>query len=190
MRLGILGGSFDPIHNAHLIVAQLAREALALDRLLLVVSARQPLKAGHGADAADRLQMATLACAGLEGIEADGREVARGGPSYTVDTLRELGREDPGAELVLLLGTDAARDLPRWHEAGEVRRLARLVAFARGGEAPPAGMEPLTIPELAISSTEIRARLAAGRSVRGWVPESVADYISGLALYRTQGGAG
>lgn len=190
MRLGIFGGSFDPIHHGHLIAAQLAREALDLDRVLLMVSNRQPLKGSHGAPAADRLRMVELAVEGVEGLEADGRELARGGPSYTVDSLRELAGEFPAAELVLLLGADAARELPRWHEAAAIPGLARIVCFTRGGESPPALTEPLVLPEIAISSTAIRARIDAGRSVRGWVPEPVADYISGLALYRTQGGVG
>lgn len=189
MRLGILGGSFDPIHNGHLIVAQLAREALQLDEVRLVVSAAQPLKASHGAPAANRLRMVELAVEGIPGLVADGREVARGGPSYTVDTLRELGDELPGAELVLLLGADAAAELPRWKASEEVRRLAALALFRRGDEPVTGGAAAFDVPEIAISSTAIRARAAAGLSLRGWVPGRVADYISGLALYQPQGGA-
>jgi nicotinate-nucleotide adenylyltransferase len=190
VRLGILGGSFDPIHHGHLIVAQLAREALVLDRVLLMVSANQPLKERHGAAAVHRLRMTELACEGMAGVAADGREVTRGGTSFTVDTLRELTLEHPDAELVLLLGGDAAAQLPRWREVEEVLRLARVVVFARAGAPIPDGFDEIRVPAIDISSTEIRSRAARGLPLRGWVPERVADYISGLDLYRTQGGAG
>lgn len=190
MRLGILGGSFDPIHHGHLIVAQLAREALGLDRVLLLVSANQPLKERHGVAAVHRLRMTELAAEGIPGLEVDGREVARGGTTYTVDTLRELGNEYPGVSLVLLLGSDAAAQLPQWREVEELLRLAHPVAFRRAGAAVPEGFEEIVVPAMELSSTAIRARAAAGLSLRGWVPERVADYISGLDLYRTQGGAG
>jgi nicotinate-nucleotide adenylyltransferase len=190
VRLGILGGSFDPIHHGHLIVAQVAREALNLDRVLLVVSASQPLKEHHGASAAHRLRMTELAVDGIPGLEVDGREVSRGGTSYTVDTLRELSLEHPGAELVLLLGSDAAAQLPQWREVEEVLRSARPVVFGRAGAAVPDGFDQIVVPAMELSSTAIRARARAGQTLRGWVPERVADYISGLDLYRTQGGAG
>ncbi len=186
MRLGILGGSFDPIHNAHLIVAQLAREALGLDRVLLVVSGSQPLKQGHGARAADRLRMVELAVAAIPGLEADGREVRRGGPSYMVDTLRELAAAHPGAELVLLLGADAAADLPHWREPEAIERLATVAVFRRGAGATQGAA--FAVPDLDLSSTAIRDRLQAGLGVHGWVPDAVAGYISGLALYQAQGG--
>ncbi len=188
VRLGILGGSFDPVHNAHVIVAQLAREALALDRVLLMVSGTQPLKGGHGAPAVDRLRMVELAVATIDGLEADGREIGRPGPSYMVDTLIELAAEVPGAELVLLLGADAAAELPRWRQPDRIRALARVAVFRRGDEPVPDGMAAFDVPRLDISSTAIRARLRAGRGVRGWVPEAVVNYISGLALYQGEGG--
>lgn len=187
--MGLFGGSFDPIHHAHLIVAQSALEQLGLDRVLLLVSAAQPLKPGHGAPALDRLRMVELAVEGCPGLVADGREVARGGPTYTVDTLRELADEHPGAELVLILGSDAVAELPRWRDAEEVTRRARVAVVHRAGTPMPAGAAAVEIPALDLSSTAIRARAAAGRPLRGWVPQRVADYISGLALYRTEGGA-
>lgn len=188
MRLGILGGSFDPIHNAHLIVAQSAREQLGLDRVVFMVSGSQPLKAGHGASGLDRLRMVELGVAGLPGCTTDGREVFRDGPSFAIDTLHELAREHPGAELVLILGSDAAREMPRWREAEEVARLATIAVVARADEPMAAGRGAFVVPAMAISSTEIRGRAAAGLDLRGWVPSSVADYISGLALYQTPGG--
>ncbi len=178
------------MHHGHLIVAQVARETLGLDRVLLMVSASQPLKERHGVAAMHRLRMAQLAADGIPGLEVDGREVARGGTSYTVETLRELAGEYPRTELVLLLGSDAAAQLPQWREAEAVLRLARPVVFSRAGAAVPEGLEAIAVPAMEISSTEIRRRAARGLSLRGWVPERVADYISGLDLYRTQGGAG
>ncbi|MDZ4257610.1 MAG: nicotinate (nicotinamide) nucleotide adenylyltransferase [Gemmatimonadales bacterium] len=186
MRLGILGGSFDPIHHGHLIVAQLAREQLGLDRVLLMVAASQPLKSGHAATADDRVRMAELAVAGIDGLVVDRRELDRAGPSFTVDTLRSLAEEQPGAELVLLLGADAARGLSGWRNPEVIRELARLAVFVRGGEEPPIGMGfRVEVPRLELSSTAIRARARAGLSLAGWVPPAVAGYISGLALYGT-----
>lgn len=189
MRLGILGGSFDPIHNAHLVVAQLAREQLGLDRVLLMVAAQQPLKAGHGLGADDRLAMVERAVAGLPGLVADGRELRRAGPSYTVDTLRELRVEHPDADLVLILGADTYAGVARWREPEAIRALARLAVCHRGGDAVPPGADlQVDVPRLDISSTTIRARLAAGLGVRGWVPDPVADYLSGLRLSRSDAG--
>jgi nicotinate-nucleotide adenylyltransferase len=190
VRLGIFGGSFDPIHHGHLIAAQLAHEALGLDRVLLMVSGAQPLKGGHGAAAVHRLRMAELAVEGIAALAADGREIARDGASYTVDTLRSLRAEWPGSELVLLLGSDAAAAFDRWREPEAIRALARVVVFARGATTVPAGFEAMPLPRMDLSSTEIRGRAALGLSLRGWVPERVADYISGLALYQRTGGAG
>ncbi|MES2306144.1 MAG: nicotinate-nucleotide adenylyltransferase [Gemmatimonadota bacterium] len=190
MRIGILGGSFDPIHHAHLIVAQLAREQLHLDQVRFVVAAQQPFKIGrHRAPAEARLRMVELAVASVPGFVADGRELDREGPSYTVDTLREILAEFSGAELVLLLGADAARGFAAWHEPDSIRALATVAVFARGGESPPEGFDALVqVPVMELSSTEIRSRVAMGRSLTGWVPERVGDYISGLQLYRSEAG--
>lgn len=189
MRLGVLGGSFDPIHNAHLVVAQLAREQLGLDRVHLMVAAEQPLKTGHGCGAKDRLAMVERAVAGLPGLVADGRELGRTGPSYMVDTLRSLRGEFPEAELVLILGADALAGFERWHEPAAIRELARLAVCRRGGDALPPGADlEVDVPRLDLSSTAIRARLAAGLGVRGWVPDAVADYLSGLRLSRSDAG--
>ena len=133
--------------------------------------------------------MVELAVASIPGFVVDRREIDRSGPSYTVDTLRELVAEFPGAELVLLLGADAARGFSAWREPEVVRTLARIAVCARGAEPPPDGFDAVVqVPFLEISSTFARSRVAAGRSLVGWVPERVADYISGLQLYRSDAG--
>lgn len=190
MRIGILGGSFDPIHHAHLILAQLAREQLHLDQVRFVVAGSQPFKVGqHQAPGAARARMVELAIASIPEFVIDRRELDRPGPSFMVDTLREMAAESAGAELVLLLGADAANEFDGWREPGVIRTLARIAVSARGRDAPPAGFDAtVQMPALELSSTAIRARVAAGRSLVGWVPERVSDYISGLQLYRSDVG--
>ncbi len=195
MRIGLFGGSFDPIHNAHLVVARLAREQLGLDRVLFTVAASQPLKAGqHRASPSHRLRMVELAVAGMPDFVADDRELRRAGPSYTIDTLRELRVEHPEAELVLIMGADVAAGFANWRDPAEVRQLARIAVCHRGGvsvaggmhydegSAVPADMQ-IEVPVLDISSSAIRIRAMAGGSVAGWVPQSVADYIVASQLY-------
>lgn len=180
MRIGIFGGSFDPVHHGHLLAATSLAETLELDQVRLVVSARQPLKRnGHAAAGEDRAAMVELAVQGNPRLTADRAELGREGPSYTVDTLRAFRAQQPDAELVLLLGADAAVELPRWHQAEAVRGLARVEVFSRAGES---GAH--SVPRVDISSTDIRARVREGRSIRYWVPDAVAEYIAAHRLYR------
>ena len=183
MRIGVFGGSFDPIHHGHLITATALAEQLSLDEVRLVVARAQPLKRGaHGAPAEDRAAMAALAVQGQSRLVVDRIELGRDGPSYTVDTLRAFRRDEPGAELVLLIGADAARELPRWHEAGAIPGLARVETFAREGQ----GGGGHRVPRVDISSTEVRERVRAGRPIRYWVPDAVAQYIAAHGLYGTE----
>ncbi len=189
--IGLLGGSFDPVHHGHLLTAQAAREALDLEEVRFVVARAQPFKAGHGATAAQRAEMVRLAIAGEPGFRLETAELARPGASYTVDTLRELRRQQPAESFVLLVGSDAVSGLPQWKDAAELPRLARIVGFGRGG-APPAGAGLvggwIQVPALEISATAIRERVRQGRSIRYWVPDAVAAYIAAHGLYRDGAG--
>lgn len=185
--VGLFGGSFDPIHHGHLIVAGAVAEALGLDELRFMPANEQPLKAGgHGASAADRTAMLELAIAGAPGFALERAEVERPGPSYTVDTLRLLRVREPESEFVVLLGTDAAAELDRWREPAELVKLARVAVFARPGSRPVEGprvWRSVPVPAIEISATAVRERVRAGRPVRYWVPDAVADYIARHRLY-------
>jgi nicotinate-nucleotide adenylyltransferase len=185
--VGVFGGSFDPIHHGHLLVAQAALEALALDDLRFVPARQQPFKVGnHGAPAPDRVRMVELAVAGEPRFRVERFEIERPGPSYTVETLRAFREREPETDFVLLVGADAAAELPSWHEAGEIPQLARVVMFARPAEPAPGpalDFECIRVPQVEISASAIRRRVRAGQSIQYWVPEAVRDYIAAHRLY-------
>ena len=189
MRIGIFGGTFDPPHVGHLLAVSDACEALALDRVILVPAAGQPLKSGREvATAAQRLAMVRLLAEGDPRLGVEALEVERGGLSFTVDTLRALRERWPAgtADLVLLLGADAAAQFPQWKDPAAVRALAEVVVLTRG-EAEgvvPADLRAIATRRVDVSSTEIRERVRAGRPVRGFVTEPVAAYIAQQGLYR------
>jgi len=187
VRIGVFGGSFDPIHLGHLIVAQHAADALELDQVRVLLAGEQPLKRGrHGASAAQRAAMLEAALVPHPRLTADFRETRRGGPSYTIDSLRELTAELPGDQLFLLLGADAAQDLPRWREAAEVARLATVVVLSRPGVPPPANpyvQRVLRVPAVRVSATDVRDAVRQGRPLGALVPPAVADYIAAHKLY-------
>ncbi|MBI5601282.1 MAG: nicotinate (nicotinamide) nucleotide adenylyltransferase [Gemmatimonadetes bacterium] len=187
MRIGIFGGTFDPPHVGHWLAAVDAVEALALDEVVWVPAAQQPLKAGvSSADTAHRLAMARLMVLGDTRFRVDAVELERGGLSFTVDTLRAYRERYPDAALFLLLGRDAAASLPKWREPEVIRELAEIVVLTRGGEAAslPSGVRELPTRRVDVSATEIRERVAAGRSIRGFVPDAVAAYIAAHGLYQ------
>jgi nicotinate-nucleotide adenylyltransferase len=189
-RIGILGGTFDPPHLGHLLIASDAFEALALERLLFVPAGNPPHKQGSVvATKAQRLQMIESAIAGDPRFAVDDRELRRDGPSYTVDTLRELSALEPDAELIFLLGVDQFRALDSWREPAEVARLARLGVFARDGETPDlSGIHPaewVRVRGVDISATEVRDRIAAGQPIRYLVPAEVEVIIREEQLYRS-----
>lgn len=188
--IGLFGGSFDPVHHGHLMVAQVARETLQLAEVRFVPTGIQPFKAGgHVAPAADRVAMLRLALASAPGFGIETCEVEREGPSYTVDTLRALEAREPGEAFILLVGADAARDLPRWREADEIFRRARIAVLTRPGhEAPVAPWVSaiVPVPALDLSATDLRLRAAAGRTLRYFVPDAVANYVAARGLYKDQ----
>lgn len=230
MKVGVMGGTFDPLHLGHLILAEQARDALGLDRVLFVPAGEPWRKAGRRiAPVADRVAMVRNALAGDPCFELSTVEAERVGPSYTVETLARLTEQlGPAAALHFILGRDALFDLPHWREPARIVALARLAVAARGDPAeagrpplhsvgvhggpapasvaaPPsahaamvgdlapveeaipgvtARLDVVPMPRVEISSTDIRARVAAGRSIRFLVPAAVEDYIHTRRLYR------
>ena len=190
MRLGIYGGSFDPPHLGHLLPVLDAAEQIGLDQVRFVPASVQPLKVGRAsASAADRLAMTERLVQGIPGFSVDPAEIDRPGLSFTVDTLAGLAVEHPEAERFLLLGADAFALIDQWREPDRVRALATLVVMVRGdGDTPKPrampGVQVLESRRVDISSTELRARVRDGRTIRGFVPDAVADYIAEHRLYR------
>lgn len=186
--VGLFGGSFDPVHHGHLILARAALEALALEEVRFVPAGAQPFKtAGPVAGAADRLEMLHQAVQGEQRFVVEECEIRRPGPSYTVETLRELAGREPGRAFILLLGADAAQLLPKWRDAEEVVRRARVAVFARPGHPLPEGAwvhAVVPAPLLEISATDLRRRVAAGRSIRYYVPDAVASCVAERGLYK------
>lgn len=193
IRIGLLGGSFDPPHNGHLLAAGDAKDALQLDCVIFIPAAIQPLKADKQVDdrasAEHRLAMTRLLVDGLPGFEVNAIEIERGGLSYTVDTLSTLASQLQSSELFWLAGADVLRTFAKWRTPEKIVELATLVVMRRSGE--PAEVSGLPGPpklidtrRIDISSTEIRQRVREGKSIRGFVPDAVADYIASAGLYR------
>lgn len=183
VRVGIFGGTFDPVHVGHLAIANAALESVPLDRVVFVLARRSPLKErGPIAGETDRLAMLELAVAGEARFSVSRVELDREGPSYTVDTLAAFAGAD---DLFLILGGDAVAELPRWKEPDRIAQLATLVVAERPG-APERAAFVFDAPRLDISSRELRARAARGRSLRYLVPDPVWRYIEGRGLYRVE----
>ena len=208
MRIGYLGGSFDPVHHGHLALAEACREGASLDRVVLVVASRPPHKRDRRlAGSAHRLAMARIACEGNPALAVDDRELRRPGVSYTVDTLRSLLEEHPPDgedEVVWLLGADSLPELPTWREAKAVVDLVEVVTAARPGHDMQADLQALRpvlgvrrtdrlaagivqMPLLQISSTDLRRRVREGRSIRYLVPKEVRRYVLDHGLYSAGG---
>lgn len=195
-NIGIMGGTFDPIHYGHLILAEQAREQLGLDRVSFVTAARPPHKAASDiSGAADRLQMVKLALADNPEFEPCDIELKLPGPSYTVRTLEILTKQNPGARFYFLLGSDEVAAFGTWREPERIVKLAQVISAARPGfaedealRALPAhladAIKQLSVPGVDISSSDIRHRVREGRTIRYLVPPDVADYIAVRSLYR------
>jgi nicotinate-nucleotide adenylyltransferase len=188
-KLGILGGTFDPVHTGHLVAAVNVRHTLGLDRVLLVVAnAPWQKSARRITPATDRLSLVEAAVVGTEGVEASSIEIDRGGDSYTADTLEQLMAEDRERQLFLVVGADVAADLHTWRRPDVVARLATLVVVSRGGSphvdpGPPWRVEHVGIPALDISSSDLRARAADGRPLDHLVPLPAVARIRERGLY-------
>jgi nicotinate-nucleotide adenylyltransferase len=188
-RIGLFGGSFDPIHLGHLLVAQAACEELGLSRLYFIPAAQSPFKPENKpSPGAERLRLLRLALAGQTKYEIDEQEIARGRTSYTIDTVRDYTRRFPQAELFYLIGADHIPQLPKWREAEELAKLVEFVVIPRPGESPATLSAPLRLRTLAgfplgVSSSQIRARVKAGLPIENLVPGAVAEAIRNSRLY-------
>lgn len=187
-RIGVLGGTFDPVHHGHIATAVDVRHALGLDRVLLVVAGDPWQKRGRVvAGATERLALTRAAVEGVDGVEASAVEVERAGASVTADTLEALSA--PNRELFLVLGADAVANMSTWRRLEDTKALATVVVVDRAGDLdvhPPGPGWRFThvrVPRLDISSTDLRARLAAGRPVDGLVPPAVIAGIRSRGLY-------
>ena len=202
MRLGIYGGTFDPVHYGHLLLAEQCREQCALDEIWFIPAHQAPHKQGTaGTPGKARSEMLGFAVAGIPQFKVSHRELDRGGTSYTVDTLQELHDEEPSRELFFLIGADSLDDLPTWRQPDRIAELATIVAVNRGdrplpapeqlrgrlGETLAARIRIVAMPGIDLSATDIRRRVREGRSIRFMVPRAVEAYIAEHGLY---GGAG
>jgi nicotinate-nucleotide adenylyltransferase len=204
VKVGVLGGTFDPIHHGHLVAAEEVRWKLSLDRVLFVPAGQPPHKLGQTVSpVSDRVAMVALAIAGNAGFALSRVDVDRPGPSYSVDMLAALqGQLGPGAELFFIIGLDSLADLLTWHEPSRLVQHFRIVAVTRPGydwydlaslePAIPQARERITIvsvPALDIAASDLRRRFAEGRPIRYQVPEGVEEYIRARRLYAGGPGA-
>lgn len=198
MRLGILGGTFDPVHYGHLLLAETCRQELELDSVRIIPAGSPPHKQQFRiTDGHARADMLELAVAGYPELIVDRRELRRQGASYTVETLTELQHEFPGAKLFFLMGADSLKDISSWREPDRIAQLATLVACNRPGHALPDGLEVaewvgakiaertvlVRIPGVDLSATDLRDRVRCGKNLRFMTPRAVEAYVQQHRLY-------
>lgn len=188
-RIGLFGGSFDPVHTGHLLLAQAAIEELELTRLFFILAAQSPFKLGNQfAPAESRLALLRLALAGKMDCEVDDQEIKRGGVSYAIDTVRDYARRFPNAQLFYLIGADNAANLPKWRDPDELARLVEFIVIPRPGEAavpvpsPFRGRTLIGFP-FGVSASQIRTRIKAGQTIDHLVPPAVGEFIHNNRLY-------
>jgi nicotinate-nucleotide adenylyltransferase len=195
-RIGIFGGTFDPVHVGHLVAAVNARHDLGLDLVVMMVANVPWQKAGTRSVSPpeDRFAMVAAAVGGVPGVEASRLEIDRGGPSYTADTVSQMAASHPGGELFVIVGWDVSAELSSWERIDEVRDKTTLVVVNRPGNPPPLGLrqqgwrlEEVTVPNLEISSTDLRARAATGRPLDYLVPAPAVRVIRERGLYSVGG---
>jgi nicotinate-nucleotide adenylyltransferase len=196
MRLGLFGGTFDPIHLGHLILAEQCRESCRLDRVWFIVAGAPPHKPGDRTAVAHRLEMVRIAIAGNAAFAVSEIETARPGPHYSVETLGAIRRDQPGDDLFFLIGADSLAELPTWRDPARIAQLATIVVVNRPGidqvqsdSLPDFGpgshaLVSVTFPPIGIASSDLRRRFAEGRTVRYLLPRGVEAYIEAQGLYR------
>jgi nicotinate-nucleotide adenylyltransferase len=200
MQIGIFGGTFDPVHLGHLILAETAREAASLDEVWFVPAFMAPHKQGQrSTPARERIDMLRLALAGHSQFRINDLEIRRRGPSFTVETLQELKSQHPDDEFLLLIGGDSLADFPTWRDPQRILELVRLVAVNRGRD--PLNVEgamkslgngledriiTVEMPAVDLSATEIRQRCRTGKSIRSWTPRAVELFIHQHRLYESE----
>ena len=186
-KIGIYGGTFDPIHHAHLILGRQACEELGLDRLIFVPAALSPFKKATHASGEARLTMLRAAVEGELMFTVNDCELRRPPPSYSIDTVLEIHEREPDAELLWLIGADNVGGLNKWHRFDELKKLAQFVVLDRGSGEKSAHEYPTVQRNIDISATEIRKRVASGRGIRYLVPKAVEEIIRREKLYRESG---
>jgi nicotinate-nucleotide adenylyltransferase len=183
-KIGVYGGTFDPIHHGHLILGRQACEQIGLDQLIFVPAKVSPFKNPAFAGGEQRLSMLRAAIEGQGAFTADDCELKRPPPSYSIDTVLQIREREPKAELFWLIGADNVSGLPKWHRIDELKKLVQFIVLDRGRGYKSADKYPVVRRNIDISATEIRKRVASGRSIRYLVPKAVEEIIRLEKLYR------
>jgi nicotinate-nucleotide adenylyltransferase len=183
MKIGIYGGTFDPIHHGHLVLAREARELFGFEKIIFVPAAVSPFKSSPAASAQVRLSMLCAAIEGEPGFELDDCELRRPPPSYAIDTIEDIRGRKRDAQIYYLIGEDNLTTLEKWHRFDELRNVVQFIVLERTGT-PPDHPYPIVQRKIDISATEIRKRVASGQSIRYFVPQEVEEIIRREKIYQ------